>query len=46
MLPIDYEGIKYRQGECVGLRYVLAMPQIIKELWKQDEENKKGKKEE
>ena len=46
MLSIDYEGIKHRQGECVGLRYVLAVPQIIKELWKQDEENKKVKKEE
>lgn len=43
---IDVAGLKTRQGECAGLRYILRLPEIVKEIWKQDEESKKGKKEE
>jgi len=42
---IDNEGLKRRQGECISLRYLLALPETIKQVWAQDEEFNKKKEE-
>ena len=42
---IDYEGLKKRQGECESLRFILALPETIKQVWAQDEEINKKKEE-
>ena len=43
---IDFAGIKKRQGECESLRYILALPETIRQVWAQDAEIKEKKKEE
>jgi len=43
---ISFDGIKKRQGECESLRYILALPETIRQVWAQDAEIKEKKKEE
>ena len=45
VIKLDYEALKKRQGECEGLRFILKLPEIIKELWIQEEELNKKKEE-
>ncbi len=40
------EGTQRRRGECEGLRYILKLPDILKEIWEQDKKVKEEKKEE
>jgi len=41
---ITYEGLKERQGECAGLRFIINIPETVKQLWTQDKEMAKSKK--
>lgn len=45
-IPLTQEGLIRRQGECASCRFILSLPEILKEGWKQDEQAKKRKKEE
>ena len=45
VITLDYEAMKKRQGECEGLRFILRLPQIIKDLWSEEESLKKKKEE-
>lgn len=41
LIVIDSEGIKRRQGECSSLRFLLALPETVKQQWEQEELKKK-----
>ena len=44
-MPLTYEGLKKLQGECDGLRFILSIPEIVKNIWDQEKEIKKKKEE-
>lgn len=37
---LTHEDIKRRQGECSGLRYLIQLPDIVKEIKEQGEQTK------